>query len=99
MARTKKTKAHRRPKEALIPERSNPPAAEDDEGVDEDDADPPMPPPKWTQRRARKTVFKNFRSLAKGEEVVTHLFRNAEIFSSRSGGFVFPHLSYNAEMF
>ena len=73
MARTKKTKAHPRPKEAPIPERSNPPAAEDDKGVDEDEPDPPMPPPEWTKRRAWETVFKIFHSVTKGEEVIALL--------------------------
>ena len=73
MARTKKTKAHPRPKEAPIRERSNPPAAEDDEGEDEDEVDPPMPLPEWTKRRARETVFKNYQSVAKGEEVIALL--------------------------
>ena len=73
MARTKKTKAHPRPKEAPIPERSNPLAAEDDEGEDEDEVDPPVPPPEWTKRRARETVFDNYRRLAQGEEVIALL--------------------------
>ena len=60
MARTKKTKAHPRPKEAPIPERSNPTAADDDEGEDKEEVDPPMPPTDGTKRRARETVFKNY---------------------------------------
>ena len=62
-------KAQAKPKEAPIPERTNPPAAEDNEGVDEEEPDPPFPPPEWSKRRARKTVMKCFQSVAKGEEV------------------------------
>ena len=73
MARTKRTKAQAKPKEAPIPERTNPPAAEDDEGVDEEEPDPPFPPPEWSKRRARETVMKSFQSVAKGEEVIALL--------------------------
>ena len=73
MARIKRSKALPKPKEAPIPERTNPPAAEDDEGVDEEEPDQTFPPPEWSKRRARETVFKSFQSVAKGEEVIALL--------------------------